>query len=197
MIERDTLIKLLSGRESAARHGDHDLNPGMMPIRELVPAAVLVPLIERADGMAVMLTRRTDHLEHHPGQISFPGGHFEPGDESPEATAIRETEEETGLDRRHINIIGRLDIYETRTGFRITPVVALVTPPFELTADPDEVAEIFEVPLAFLLDSANHQRHSRGFEGIDRQFHAIAYKDYYIWGATAGMMLNLYENLKS
>ena len=153
--------------------GDHDLNPGMRPDTSLTPAAVLVPLVNRAEGLTAMFTQRTGHLLHHAGQISFPGGHIDPGDKTPEETALRETEEETGLDRRHVEIIGRLSQYLTRTRFSITPVVALVEPPFELNPDPDEVEEVFEVPLAFLLDPANHQRHSREFEGRSRAFYAM------------------------
>lgn len=179
-----------------APRGDYDLNPGMRGEKPLTPAAVLVGLIEHADTINVMLTMRTDHLDHHPGQISFPGGHTEPEDQSPEATALRETEEETGLHRRHIDVIGRLDDYETRTGFRITPIVAMITPPFELSPDPFEVAEVFEVPLDFLIDPANHQRHSRWFQGAEREFYAMPYGEYYIWGATAGMLVNLSQVLK-
>ncbi|NQV83409.1 MAG: CoA pyrophosphatase [Rhodospirillales bacterium] len=175
--------------------GDHDLNPGMTQHRTLTPAAVLVGLVDRPSGLSVLLTQRTDHLHHHPGQISFPGGHMDPGDETAEDTALRETEEEVGLHRRHIAPIGRLGEYVTRTGFSITPVVAIITPPFDVTPDSFEVEEIFEVPLAFLLDPANHQRHSRDVRGQIREFHAMPYEDYYIWGATAGMLINLYEVL--
>lgn len=182
--------------EGMPARGDHDLNPGMEPGAALTPAAVLVPLVARPGGLTVMFTQRTDHLLHHAGQISFPGGHMEPGDGTPRETALRETEEEVGLDRRHVEIIGRLDRYVTRTGFSITPVVALVTPPFETNPDPEEVDEVFEVPLSFLLDPANHQRHSREFEGRTREFHAMPFGDYYIWGATAGMLINLYEVLR-
>ena len=167
----------------------------MRPDTALIPAAVLVPLVKRAEGLTAMFTQRTGHLLHHAGQISFPGGHMEPGDKTPEETALRETEEETGLDRRHVEIIGRLNQYLTRTGFSITPVVALVEPPFELSPDPYEVEEVFEVPLAFLLDPANHQRHSRQFEGRSRVFYAMPYEGYFIWGATAGMLIDLYEAL--
>lgn len=198
-LDRDWLARRLekTGEPPAdAPRGDHDLNPGMRADDPLTPAAVLVPLVTHADATTVMLTQRTDHLEHHPGQVSFPGGHIEPGDGTPEETALRETEEETGLHRRHIDVIGRLDDYETRTGFRVTPVVALVTPPFDLNPDAGEVAEVFEVPLVFLLDPTNHQRHSRVFEGKEREFFAMPYNDYFIWGATAGMLVNLYEALK-
>ena len=181
--------------EECGPRGDHDLNPGMRPDASLTPAAVLVPLVNRAEGLTAMFTRRTGHLLHHAGQISFPGGHMDPGDKTPEETALRETEEETGLDRRHVEIIGRLSQYVTRTGFSITPVVALVEPPFELNPDPNEVEEVFEVPLAFLLDPGNHQRHSREFEGRSREFYAMPYEGYFIWGATAGMLMDLYEVL--
>lgn len=173
--------------------GDHDLNDGMGPLLPLKPAAVLVPLIDRPDALTVLLTQRTSHLAHHAGQISFPGGHIEPGDGGPAATALRETEEEVGLDRRCVRLIGHLDTYVTRTGFVVTPVVGIVTPPFRLTADPHEVAEVFEVPLAFLLDPANHQRCTASFEGVERHFFAIPYRRHFIWGATAGMLMNLYD----
>jgi len=193
-----TIIERISRatQEQGAGRGDHDLNPGMEPERDLVPAAVLVPLIDRADGVTALFTQRTGHLVHHPGQVSFPGGHMESEDKTPEETALRETEEEVGLHRRHVEIIGRLSLYTTRTGFSVTPVVAVVTPPFDISPDPHEVAEVFEVPLDFLLDSANHERHSRDYQGVERHFHAMPYNGYYIWGATAGMVINLYEALK-
>ncbi len=196
MIDRQRIIERL-GQPGSGLRGDYDLNPGMHGSLPLTPAAVLIGLVERADGMTVLLTRRTDHLDHHPGQVSFPGGHSEPDDDTAQATALRETEEETGLHRRHIDVVGELDIYETRTGFSITPVVALITPPFDLSPDSFEVAEVFEVPLDFLLDPANHQRHCRVFEGREREFYAMPYGDYYIWGATAGMLINLYQVLKT
>lgn len=159
------------------------------------PAAVLVPIVERDAGLSVLFTRRTDHLHHHPGQISFPGGRVETGDVSPQDTAFRETEEEIGLTRERVELLGMLPDYFTGTGFRITPVVGLVHPPFDLKLDSFEVAEAFEVPLAHFLDPANHQRHSREFEGRLRHFYAMPYGDYYIWGATAGMLMSLYRVL--
>jgi 8-oxo-dGTP pyrophosphatase MutT (NUDIX family) len=162
------------------------------------PAAVLVPLVLRAEGPTVLLTRRTDHLHHHPGQISFPGGGAETGDTSIEATALRETEEEIGLEAGRIELIGRLADYFTGTGFRITPVVGLIPPPLDLTTlkvDRFEVAEVFEVPLTHFLDPANHQRHSIRVNGESRHFHAMPYGDYFIWGATAGMLMELYRVL--
>jgi 8-oxo-dGTP pyrophosphatase MutT (NUDIX family) len=161
-----------------------------------IPAAVLVPLVERAEGFTILFTQRTADLKSHAGQISFPGGRLEPADPDAVAGALRETAEEIGLDASHIEILGRLDPYVTVTGYEVTPVVGAVTPPFELKADPTEVADIFEVPLAFFLDPANHQRHSRVINaGIERAYYAIPYGDRYIWGATAGMLINLYEVL--
>ena len=160
------------------------------------PAAVLVPVVARGQVPTVLLTRRTDHLHHHPGQISFPGGRVEEADTSPIDTALRETEEEIGLDRRHIELIGTLPDYLTGTGFRVTPVVGLVTPPFELTLDAFEVAEAFEVPLSHFLDPANHEQHSIVHEGRVRQFHAMPYQGYFIWGATAGIIMSLYRVLR-
>lgn len=160
-------------------------------------AAVLVPIVLRDDGPSVLLTRRTDHLHHHPGQISFPGGRVEKADRTAADTALRETEEEIGLDRAHVELLGALPDYVTGTGFRVTPVVGLVRAPFELELDAFEVAEVFEVPLSHFLDPANHQRHAREFDGRLRHFYAMPYKDYFIWGATAGMLMSLYELLRA
>ena len=143
----------------------------------------------------MLFTRRTAHLKSHSGQISFPGGRAEAHDPTPERTALRETWEEIGLPAERIELLGRLSDYHTRTGYRITPVVGVVQPPFDLLPDANEVAEVFEVPLAFLLDARNHQRHSREFQGQQRHYFAIPYEDYYIWGATAGMLVNLHRYL--
>ncbi|WP_348651817.1 CoA pyrophosphatase [Iodidimonas sp. MBR-22] len=158
-------------------------------------AAVLVPIIQRAEGATILLTRRAEHLSHHAGQISFPGGRADEGDANAIATALRETHEEVGLTPDRIDILGRLDSYETVTGFRIVPVVGMVAPPFDLRLDAREVADAFEVPLDFILDSTNHQRHSRMFRGQRRHFYAMPYQDFYIWGATAHMLVNLAEVL--
>jgi 8-oxo-dGTP pyrophosphatase MutT (NUDIX family) len=161
----------------------------------LTPAAVLFPIVLRDHGQTVLLTQRTAHLRDHAGQISFPGGRVEADDVSPVHTALRETEEEIGLSREHVEILGYLPEYRTGTGFRVTPVVALVKPPFELALDSFEVAEAFEVPLSFLLDPSNHQRHSMHYRGALRHFFAMPYGDYFIWGATAGMIRSLSERL--
>jgi len=188
----DWIIETFQARSDRSKgRGDHDLNPGMGLPDKLTPAAVLIPLVARDDGVTMLLTQRTNHLAHHPGQVSFPGGHVDPGDGSPEETALRETEEEVGIDRRHIEIIGRLADYRTRTGFAIAPVVGVVTPPFDVSPDPHEVAEVFEVPLTFLMDSDNHERHSREYKGATRQFYAMPYNGFNIWGASAGMLVDL------
>ena len=173
-------------------YGDQGTRPAE---GELRAASVLVPIVARRQEPTVLFTRRTAHLKSHSGQISFPGGRAETEDATPENTALRETREEIGLGAGRIELLGRLSDYHTRTGYRITPVVGLVQPPFELLPDANEVAEVFEVPLAFLMDVRNHQRHSREFEGQQRHYFAIPYEDYYIWGATAGMLVNLHRYL--
>jgi 8-oxo-dGTP pyrophosphatase MutT (NUDIX family) len=175
--------------------GDHALNVGMQPVRPLIPAAVLVPFVDRPDELTVLLTERTSHLVHHAGQVSFPGGHIEPQDGGPGETALRETEEEIGLDRRRVTLIGHLDTYITRTGFAVQPVVGVVSPPFILRPDPHEVAEIFEVPLSFLVNRENHQACTTEIDGITRHFWAIPYRGHFIWGATAGMLVDLCDIL--
>lgn len=199
-----TIIQKLAVKadQDDAPRGDHDLNPGTAPKPPLKPAAVLVGLVDHNDSLNVLLTQRTPHLQHHGGQISFPGGHLEEDDgkvgswEAAVNGAIRETEEEVGIAPSHIDIVGRLDSYITRTGFHVTPVVGLITPPFDLNPDPHEVAEVFEVPLSFLMDPANHQKCTHEFHGYPRHFHAMPYQDYYIWGATAGMLMNMFSILK-
>jgi 8-oxo-dGTP pyrophosphatase MutT (NUDIX family) len=173
--------------------GDHELNPGMLPLVELRAAAVLVGLVDRPEGTTILLTQRTRHLSRHAGQIAFPGGKVDEGDADEIATALRETEEEIGLGREHIEPVGRLDRYVTRTGFTVTPIVALIQSPFALTLDANEVDEAFEVPLAFILDPANQQRDSYEYQGVMRHFYVFAYGERRIWGATAGMLVNLAE----
>lgn len=173
---------------------------------ELMPASVLVPLVQRPEGLKVLLTRRTEHLRDHAGQISFPGGRAEPHDADAAATALRETEEEIGLPRGAVDIIGHLPHYTTVTRYRVTPVVALVRPPFALRLDGFEVAEAFEVPLQFLMTPAHHRRHSFELQGQRRQFLSMPWqgidpmgapREYFIWGATAAMLRNLYGLLRA
>src|SRR6266513_923133 len=163
--------------------------------REIRSAAVLVPEVKRKHGLTVLFTSRTAHVNDHAGQISFPGGHAEPGDADAAETALREASEEIGLAAAQVEVLGDLPEYVTVTGYRVTPVVGLVTPPLELRLDEFEVAEVFEVPLEFLLDPANHQRNSILQEGRERRYYAVPYGQYYIWGATAGMLMNLHSFL--
>jgi 8-oxo-dGTP pyrophosphatase MutT (NUDIX family) len=174
--------------------GDHELNPDLFdPGRPMKQAAVLVPLVEGQSGLTVLLTRRTAHLRDHAGQIAFPGGRLEPCDTDALACALRESEEEVGLPRDRVEPLGELDLYVTRTGFEVTPVVGLVRGPLQLVPDPFEVAEAFEVPLDFFLTPENREVHSREYQGKTRHFYVYPYRDYYIWGATAGMLNNLAE----
>lgn len=176
--------------------GDHDLNPGMSVPGDCRPASVLIPVIGREDEPTILLTRRAADLPHHAGQVSFPGGMVESSDRDAVDTALRETEEEIGLDRSHVDVIGQLNTYVTRTRFVVTPVVGLVRPPFETRLDPVEVAAVFEVPLSFVLDRSNHQRHSREWQNQVRHFYVFPHPEHYIWGATAGMLVNLAELLQ-
>lgn len=164
--------------------------PGLSE-RTLIPAAVLIPLVVRDTGVTVLLTQRTAHLRDHAGQISFPGGRREQQDGSPIETALREAHEEVGLDRAQVEFLGILPEYRTGTGFSIIPVVGLVHPPLNLKLDDFEVAEVFETPLDFLLDPSNHQRHSVEYQGSQREYYAMPWEGYYIWGATAGMLVSL------
>lgn len=175
--------------------GDDDLNPGATdPIQGgSKDAAVLLPIVARRE-LSVILTVRTEHLAAHAGQISFPGGKVDAGERAHE-TALREAHEEIGLQEMLVEPLGFLDSYRTRTGFTIYPMVGVVAPEFDMTINRDEVAEVFEVPLAFLIDPQNHQQHSRRWEGQDRYFYAMPYGERFIWGATAGIIRNLYERL--
>jgi 8-oxo-dGTP pyrophosphatase MutT (NUDIX family) len=157
---------------------------------------VLIPLLLKSDGLSVLLTKRTDHLHDHAGQISFPGGRMDPGDSSPNDTALRESEEEIGLDRQGVEIIGHLPQYLTVSGYSVTPVVGLVKPQAEYALDAFEVADVFEVPLHFLMDPANHQVRVWESDQGSRRFYSMPYENRFIWGATAGMLRNLYHLLK-
>lgn len=165
------------------------------PEKVPVPAAVLVPVVNHAAGPTLLFTQRTAHLHDHAGQISFPGGRVDEGDADRTATALREAEEETGLARARVQVIGRLPDFDIQTGFRVTPIVGWVEPPIELRPDPFEVADVFEVPLAFFLDPANHQRHRDELNGRIRHYFSMPYGDRNIWGATAGMLYSLYRIL--
>ena len=171
--------------------------------REPSPASVLVPLVQRDDGLHVLLTLRSEQLRDHAGQVSFPGGRAEPFDQDAADTALRETEEEVGLARAHIEVIGRMPTYTTVTSYIVTPVLAIVQPPFTLSLDRTEVDEAFEVPLRFLMTPGHHQRHVFTFDGGARQFLSMPWtppgstREYFIWGATAAMLRNLYGLLKA
>jgi 8-oxo-dGTP pyrophosphatase MutT (NUDIX family) len=163
---------------------------------KITRAAVLIPLLLKEDGLSVLLTQRTDHLHDHAGQISFPGGRMDPGEQSPNETALRESFEEIGLDPSRVEIIGHLPQYLTVSGYSVTPVVGLVQPQAEYVLDKFEVADVFEVPLRFLLDPANHQVRLWESEQGGRRFYSMPYENRFIWGATAGMLRNLYHLLK-
>ena len=172
-----------------------DLPPGLLPKPPWRPAAVLVPIVARPEGTTVIFTRRNAGLQDHAGQVSFPGGGREQADSSAVETALRETEEETGLERQYVEVVGYLDGYLTVSGYAVTPVVGLVEPRFELRPDPQEVAEIFEVPLSFLADPANRQVRERVFAGRNVGYFVFEYQEHLIWGATAGMLVNFLDRL--
>lgn len=191
------------GRPSEApSRSDFDLRPDGARVagttdRPLKPAAVLVAIVNRPSGPTVLLTQRTAHLKQHAGQVSFPGGRVEPHDNHDVDTALRETEEEIGLDRRHVTLLGRLSMYETSTAYGVTPIVGWVEPPFDLKADPFEVADIFETPLAFILERRNHVKESVVRDGVRRSYYVMPYQGRRIWGATAGMLVNLTDMLEA
>jgi 8-oxo-dGTP pyrophosphatase MutT (NUDIX family) len=181
-----------------AVRGDDDLNPGVMLADDAglgTRAAVLVPIIKREPQASMLLTQRNTALSSHAGQVAFPGGKFDRDDRDATACALREAFEETGLAPRFVRPVGYLDPYQTRTGFRVIPVVALVDTGFALSPAPDEVDAVFEVPLAFLMDPRHHRRETRTWQGSERHFYAMPWGERYIWGATAGMIRNLYERL--
>jgi 8-oxo-dGTP pyrophosphatase MutT (NUDIX family) len=189
----------LNDHSAKGVRGDLDLDPVMWEragVKATKPAAVLVPVVERPEP-AVLLTLRTPDLRSHSGQIAFPGGKIDEGDTSPLAAALREAHEEIGLDAKVIEPIGYLDLYLTFSGFRILPAVARIDPSYRLTINPAEVVEAFEVPLHFLMQPENHQRHKRDWKGIEREYFAMPFGDRYIWGVTAGILRNLYERLYS
>ncbi len=182
--------------QSAARRAENELNPDWpRPTGPFRPAAVLVPLVERPEGLSVLLTRRSESLRSHSGQIAFPGGRADPG-ETPWETALREAQEEIGLDPGYVRIVGLGDIFETVSGFSIMPVVGFVRSGFTVTPQEQEVAEVFETPFDFLMDPVNHEMRSRDFgDGRQRRYYAMTHTDRMIWGVTAWMLRSLYQRL--
>ena len=188
---------LTNPNAKGVRRGDLDLDPALWEragVRATKPASVLVPIVDR-DAPTVLLTHRTPDLSSHASQVAFPGGKIDPNDESPVAAALREAKEEVGLSPMLVEPIGYLDLYLTFSGFRILPTVARVKPDFTLTLNPGEVAEAFEVPLDFLMNPANHERKSRDWKGIAREYYAMPFGDHYIWGITAGILRNLHDRI--
>jgi 8-oxo-dGTP pyrophosphatase MutT (NUDIX family) len=191
---RERSTRLASGLPVSTLPADTDFSlNGVMPVPDKWrPAAVLIPLVNRASGVTVLLTQRTEDMPSHAGQVAFPGGRRDERDKDAADTALREAEEEVGLARHFVEVVGAVDLYRTGTGFEITPVVGIVTPGFTTRADPREVADVFEVPLDHFLDEKNHRIDSRKVaEGRERRFYAMPYGERYIWGATAGMLKNL------
>jgi 8-oxo-dGTP pyrophosphatase MutT (NUDIX family) len=193
----DPLEAASAGALEVPRRSDYDLNPHVRPgePRTLKPAAVLAAIVRRPQGWTMLLTRRTAEMPTHAGQVAFPGGRVQAEDRDPVATALREAQEETGVDPRFVTPIGTFDAYETVTGFRVVPIVAVVEPGFTLNPDPREVAQVFEAPWEFLMNPANHERHEREWQGTTRAYYAMPYQGHYIWGATAGMIKALYDRL--
>ncbi|MEL0014833.1 MAG: CoA pyrophosphatase [Rhodospirillales bacterium] len=191
----------MGGLAEEPLRSDFDLRPDGTRLRgttdrPLKPAAVLVPIINRPEGPTILLTQRTAHLKKHAGQISFPGGGVEPNDPHRVATALRETQEEIGLDPERVKLLGRLSMYETSTAYGVTPVVGWIEPPFNLDLDKFEVEDVFEAPLSFILDRTNHIKETAVREGIQRWFYVIPYQNRRIWGATAGMLINFVDMLE-
>ena len=190
---RERSTRLASGLPVTALPVDSDFQMnGIVPTQDKYRAAsVLVPIVNRTPEITILLTQRTEDMPSHAGQVAFPGGRRQENDADAVATALRETEEEVGLDRKFVDVIGSYDLYRTGTGYEITPVVGIVTPGFTTRADPREVADVFEVPLDHFLDAGNHRIDSRMAQGRERRFYAMPYGQRYIWGATAGMLKNL------
>jgi 8-oxo-dGTP pyrophosphatase MutT (NUDIX family) len=193
----EIIARVTASRPVPDLRGDHMLDKLDPPEPPLKAAAVLVPIVEHASGLTVLLTKRTDHLHAHAGQVSFPGGRAEANDVDVVDTALREAHEEVGLPRDRVQVLGPLNTYSTVSSYVVTPIVGLVQPPFHLNLDAFEVAEAFEVPLSFVVDSKNHRRTTREFENRTRVFFVLPFQGRNIWGATAGMLVNLAEVLSS
>lgn len=197
LITRDSIIRAIS--LPGNRRSDYDLNPGVKREinggRPLRAAAVLCPIVERAHGLSVILTQRPDTMREHAGQVAFPGGKIDEGDANAEAAALREANEEIGLPHHHAEVLGEIDHYETGTGFRVAPIVAMIHPSFQPVPDPREVAAVFETPLDYLMNPANLETRTGHWGGRERQYYAYDWEDRYIWGATAGMLKSLADRL--
>ncbi len=195
MMETDVRAALTQTSKRTLMRGDYDLNPDHRAEQSaqiaLKPAAVLVPIMQRKTGLTLLFTKRTATLKHHADQVSFPGGRVETADADTVATALREAYEEIGLPHHNVDVIGRLDDYETRTGFHIVPIVGFVEPDFDMVLNPHEVAAVFEVPLSHVINAANHQQGTASFNGRPATFYELPYEGYRIWGATAGILVNL------
>ncbi|MCP5039226.1 MAG: CoA pyrophosphatase [Rhodobacteraceae bacterium] len=199
MGKSDALKAVIRGAACAAgSSSDFDLNPSFQPPTgyHLRPAAVLLPFVDRADGLRLILTKRAAHLRHHPGQIAFPGGKVDPDDSGPKAAALREAEEEIGLTRDKVEVLASLPHHETVTGFSILPVLGMITQDFQPKPEAGEVDEVFSVPFSFLANPENYQITSRFWRGERRYFYTIPYGPYYIWGATARILRALAEGIK-
>jgi 8-oxo-dGTP pyrophosphatase MutT (NUDIX family) len=197
-VTRSALAERIANARRFLHTHEHDIwhQQEILPEQTVKHAAVLIPLVERAAGVHVLLTQRTSHLSDHAGQISFPGGRVEAQDRHRQDTALRETEEEIGVPRDRVTVLGALPDYEMNSGFRITPVIGWIRPPYPTQADPFEVQDIFETPLAHFLDPSNYQRRRYALEGRDRRYLAVPYQGRYIWGATAGMLYLFYQLLR-
>jgi len=186
----------LDALDGADVHADFDpRDPTAVDLSRVAPAAVLAPVVRRPEGYTVLLTLRSANMPSHAGQVAFPGGRIQAGDAGPVGAALRETFEETGLASSYITPVGGFGAYRTGTDFLVTPVVAFVEPGFTLNPDPREVDDVFETPLAFLMDAANHERHAREFEGKRREYYAMPWQGRYIWGVTAGLIRRLHQRL--
>ena len=191
-------LKHYQDKESQSKISISDQHIEKFPLhknKKLIPAAVLVPLVNQETGITVLLTKRTNNLNNHAGQISFPGGRVDEKDRNPEHTALRETEEEIGLHKRQIEVVGRLNEYVVGTGFLVSPIIGFIEPPFNITPHENEVAEVFEAPLSFVTHPDNFERRTRMIRGIKRSYFAVQWKDRLIWGATAGMLRDLSQRL--